>query len=96
MIQACVAERYDVQFVPVSDEDTITDVLVEADELDYYEQLIISRTSSDEMLELDKVTLESMLDDPDVSDGVKKTIQDMINQSDPDVDFVHIEFLEVL
>ena len=95
MIQACVAKRYDVQFVLVSDEDTITDVLVEAEELDYYEQLIVLRTSSDEMLELDKATLEAMLDDPDVSDGVRKTIQDMLNQSDPDVDFVHLEFLEV-
>ena len=96
MIQACVAKRYDVQFVPVSDEDTITDVLVEAEELDYCDQLIISRTSNDEVLEFDKATLESMLDDPDVSDGVKKTIHDMLNQSDPDVDFVHIELLEVL
>lgn len=96
MIQACVAERYDVRFVSVSDEDAITDVLIEAEELDYSEQLIVGRAGNDEMLEFDKATLESMLDDPDVSGGVKKTIQDMLNQSDPDVDFVHVEFLEVL
>ena len=94
-MKACVALKYDVQFAYNEDEDVFTDILVTADELGY-DSLVINRTSGDEIMDWDKATLESMLEDPDIDASMRSTIQNILDQSDPEIDYVHIEFLEVL
>lgn len=73
-------------------EDDFTDFLFEADQLDY-DQLVILRTEGDEMIELDKPTMESMLEDDDVSKASKKVIKKLLQEADPDLDYMHIRFM---
>jgi hypothetical protein len=93
-IRACVASRYDVQFSYIDEDDVFTDIMIAANELGY-DSLVINRTSGDDIMDWDKATLESMQDDSDIDASMRSTIQNILDQSDPDVDFVHIEFLEV-
>lgn len=92
MLRTIVAKKYDVQFVQAMSEDDFTDFLFEADQLDY-DQLVILRTEGDEMIELDKPTMETMLDDDDVSKTSKKVIEKLLQEADPDLDYMHIRFM---
>lgn len=92
MLRTIVAKKYDVQFVQAMSEDDFTDFLFEADQLDY-DQLVILRTEGDEMIELDKPTMESMLEDDDVSKASKKVIKKLLQEADPDLDYMHIRFM---
>ena len=92
MLRTIVAKKYDVQFVQAMSEDDFTDFLFEADQLDY-DQLVILRTEGDEMIELDKPTMEIMLEDADVSKASKKVINKLLQEADPDLDYMHIRFM---
>ena len=94
MLRTIVAKKYDVQFEQSVTEDEFTDFLFEADQLDY-DQLVILRTAEDEMIELDKPTMETMLEDADLSRDSKKVIKKILASSDPDLDYAHIRFMEV-
>lgn len=94
MLRTIVAKKYDVQFEQSVTEDEFTDFLFEADQLDY-DQLVILRTAEDEMIELDKPTMETMLEDDDLSKDSKKVIKKILDSSDPDLDYAHIRFMEV-
>lgn len=92
MLRTLVAKKYDVQFISVMTEDEFTDFLFEADQLDY-SQLVILRTEGDEMIELDKPTMETMLEDEDVSKESKRIINTLLLEADPDLDYMHIRFM---
>ena len=94
MIRTIIAKKYDVQFEQSVTEDEFTEFLFEADQLDY-DQLVILRTEGDEMIELDKPTMEIMLEDEDLSRESKKIIKKILNISDPDLDYAHVRFMEV-
>ena len=94
MMRTIIAKKYDVQFEQSVTEDEFTEFLFEADQLDY-DQLVILRTEGDEMIELDKPTMEIMLEDEDLSRESKKIIKKILNISDPDLDYAHVRFMEV-
>ena len=94
MLRAIVAKKYDVQFEQSVTEEEFTDFLFEADQLDY-DQLVILRTAEDEVIELDKPTMETMLEDDYLSRDSKKVINKILESSDPSLDYAHIRFMEV-
>lgn len=94
MLRTIVAKKYDVQFEQSVTEDEFTDFLFEADQLDY-DQLVILRTAEDEVIELDKPTMEAMLEDDCLSRDSKKVINKILESSDPSLDYAHIRFMEV-
>lgn len=94
MLTTIIAKKYDVQFVQAMSEDEFTEFLFEADQLDY-DQLVILRTEGDEIIELDKPTMETMLEDEDLSRESKRVIKKILATSDPDLDYAHIRFMQV-
>ena len=95
MIKACVAKQYDVQLSVIDDDDLIYTIISAGEDLEY-DQLIVFRTSDDSIIELDKATLETMLEDDYIDGPIRRSIKKLLDDSDPDHDFVHIEAVEVL
>lgn len=94
MYRVSIATKYDVEVTDLSDEDSVEELISYLQELGYDEALVHA-TADNEIIELDKSVLDTVLDVEDVPKHLDRLINTMLDQSDPDNDFIHLETYEV-
>lgn len=92
-IQAGVASKYQVEFESTYDVDDFERMLDELE--DKYPDVVAWRDDNRNMIELSRFELEQAKGDKELSDELRKFAEDLLNDSDPDYDNVHIEMLEI-
>lgn len=94
MHRVSIATKYDVEVTDLSDEDSVEELISYLQELGY-DEAITYTTADNEIIELDKSVMDTVLDVEDVPDSLARLINTMLEQSDPDNDFIHLETYEV-
>ena len=94
MHRVSIATKYDVEVTDLSDEDSITELISYLQELGY-DEAITYITADNEIVELDKSVLDTVLDVEEVPASLERLMSTMLEQSDPDNDFIHLETYEV-
>lgn len=94
MHRVSIATKYDVEVTDLSDEDSVDELISYLQELGY-DEAITYTTADSEIMELDKSVLDTVLDVEDVPKHLERLINTMLDQADPDNDFVHLETYEV-
>ena len=94
MHRVSIATKYDVEVTDLSDEDSITELISYLQELGY-DEAITYTTADNEIIELDKSVLDTVLDVEEVPASLERLMSTMLEQSDPDNDFIHLETYEV-
>ena len=94
MHRVSIATKYDVEVTDLSDEDSVEELISYLQELGYDEALV-HVTTENEVMELDKSVLDTVLDVEDVPKHLGRLINTMLDQADPDNDFIHLETYEV-
>lgn len=94
MHRVSIATKYDVEVKDLSDEDSVEDLISYLQELGY-DEAIAYITAENEIIEINKSVLDTVLDVEEVPDYLERLINTMIEQSDPDNDFIHLETYEV-
>lgn len=88
-----VASKYDVQFVTLTDLNSFEEFLFDAEQAGY-EEHIVYKTEGEEIYEFCRSSIESMVDDDDVPEESQKVAKLLLTMSDPDLDFIRVEFSE--
>lgn len=94
MYRVSIATKYDVEVTDLSDEDSVEELIAYLQELGY-DEVLVQATTDNEIMELDKLVLETVLNVEDVPKHLDRLINAMLDHSDPDNDFIHLETYEV-
>ena len=95
MIVACDIDTNipDIMFTDFADPDEFAESMFEIDQSGY-DDYIMSQNDDGSIIELYKSSLESMLEDRDLSKSTRKMIYSLLEKADPDQAYIHVELRE--
>lgn len=83
----------DIRFTDVSDTDDLDELLFELDQAGYNDY-IVSQNDDGSIIEFYRNALEPMAEDKDLSKTSRKLVCKLLDKSDPDHQYIHVELGE--